>query len=97
MSDVNCIDVWFAKLFTYDDNPSRQLTIQSNVTCNITEALDQATPEQRKQLASKMRMEVQSAAARQNAAALAALDDDALIDIMKWVEATMDREILFIL
>jgi hypothetical protein len=45
--------------------------------------LDQATPEQRKQLADKMRMEVQSAAAGQNAAALAALDDDALIDIMK--------------
>lgn len=46
-------------------------------------ALDQASPEQRKQLANKMREEVKSAASGQNAASLEKLDDDALIDIMR--------------
>jgi hypothetical protein len=50
----------------------------------ITEAIEQANPEQRKQLADKMRQEVQMATAGQmNAAAFNNLDDDRLIEIMK--------------
>ncbi|KAL3789616.1 hypothetical protein HJC23_003165 [Cyclotella cryptica] len=56
-------------------------------------ALDQASPEQRKQLADKMREEVQSAAAGQNAAAFAQLDDDALIDIMRTTQNSATCEI----
>lgn len=42
-----------------------------------------ASPEQRKQLADKMRQEVHLAAAGQNASAINNLDDDQLIEIMK--------------
>ena len=48
-----------------------------------TEALENATQEQRKQLADKMRQEVQMAAAGQNAAAIHNLDDDQLLEIVK--------------
>ena len=52
----------------------------------MVEALEQASPEQKKQLADKMREEVQMAAAgQQNAAALSNLDDDQLLEIMRCV------------
>lgn len=54
------------------------------ITNLLTEAIEQANPEQRKQLADKMRQEVQMATAGQmNAAAFNNLDDDRLIEIMK--------------
>jgi hypothetical protein len=49
------------------------------------DALEQATPEQRKQLANKMREEVKMAAAGQNAEAINNLDDDQLLEIMRCV------------
>ena len=52
----------------------------------LVEALEQASPEQKKQLADKMREEVQMAAAgQQNAAAVSNLDDDQLLEIMRCV------------
>ncbi|KAL7506060.1 hypothetical protein ACHAXN_006039 [Cyclotella atomus] len=60
----------------------------------MQEAIEQANPEQRKQLADKMRQEVQMATAGQmNAAAFSNLDDDQLIEIMKSTKSSATCEI----
>lgn len=61
-------------------------TYYSPLSVLLVEALEQASPEQKKQLADKMREEVQMAAAgQQNAAAISNLDDDQLLEIMRCV------------
>jgi len=60
----------------------------------LVEALEQASPEQKKQLADKMREEVQMAAAgQQNAAAVSNLDDDQLLEIMRTTKSSATCEI----
>jgi len=69
-----CGSPWLQRRFSHVRRSSKSVNAA---------ALDQASPEQRRQLADKMREEVKSAASGQNAASLAKLDDDALIDIMR--------------